>query len=74
MRLATLLFGHFANLVDNLLILTLGPEVERESTDGSNDASDTSSPEESIEKGILMKQIRLIHKPAKKNDNERNAD
>jgi hypothetical protein len=39
-------------LVDDVLILALGLEVEGESPDGSNDAANASCPEEAVEKGI----------------------
>jgi hypothetical protein len=50
-------------LVDDLLILTLSPEMKLEAGDDSNDAANTAAPEKTIGEVVVL-QIDLICEPA----------
>ena len=59
-----LLAGQVFNLVDDVLILALGLEVEAETTDGANDTTYATTPEESVVYGAAMNLIDLVQEPA----------
>ena len=55
--------GKVFDLVDDILILALGPEVEAETADGADEATNATTPEESVADGASMNLIDLVEKP-----------
>ena len=61
-------------LVDDVLILALGPEVHRKSDDGSNNAANAAAPKEGVVCSASLNLIGLVHKPAHEKDNAGNTE
>ena len=51
-------------LVDDVLILALGLEVDLDANDGADDTSDTTAPEEAIVKVTSLNLIDLVEEPS----------
>ena len=68
-----LFFRQVFYLVDDVLILALGSEINAETADGTDDAADATTPEDPAAKGATMKLVGLVQEPTHPQNNGGNA-